>query len=76
MLDCITVEEKDELSEWTAGCNSVNSNPYLPCGDNGCPMDLIAASRVTKEMAGHPEHFRWSDPKVCELPSPNGDDPF
>jgi len=57
MFDHMTAEEKEELREWMAHGNSVNNNPYLLYGENGCLMDLIAARRTSEEMAAHPERF-------------------
>jgi hypothetical protein len=50
-FDDMTKEEKDELREWLAHGNSVNSNPFLIYGDNGCLMDFVNASRFADEMA-------------------------
>jgi hypothetical protein len=59
MFDRMTAEEKDELREWMAQGNSVNGNPHLLYGENGCLMDFIAAGRTAREMDANPEHFRW-----------------
>jgi hypothetical protein len=63
MLDrmCMTAEEKEELREWMTHGKSVNSNPYLLYEENGCPMDLITASRMAGEMAADPKHFQSPD---------------
>jgi len=66
MFDCMTAEEKEELREWMAHGKSVNNNPYLLYGENGCLMDLISAIRVNEEMINHPERFRWSDSEESE----------
>jgi hypothetical protein len=58
MFDCMTAEEKDGLREWMAYGNSVNSNPHLLYGENGCMMDFIAANRIAAEMDASPQHFR------------------
>jgi hypothetical protein len=58
IFDGMTAEEKEELREWMANGNSVNSNPYLLYGDNGELMDLLNARRVAEEMAAYPERFR------------------
>jgi len=58
MFDCMTSEEKEELREWMAHGQSVNNNPYLFSEENGCPMDLIAASRAAEDMARNPEDYR------------------
>ena len=50
-FDDMTKEEKDELCEWMAHNNSVNSNPFSVYGENGCLMDFVNASRLVKEMA-------------------------
>jgi len=61
IFDCMTADEKDELREWMAHGKSVNNNPYMLYGENGCLMDFIAATRVANDMAEHPEHFQWTD---------------
>ena len=58
MFDEMTAEEKDELREWMAHGKSVNSNPHLLYGENGCLMDFIVAERTIREMRENPEHFR------------------
>jgi len=63
MFDDLTAAEKDELREWMANGNSVNSNPYLIYGENGCLMDLIEATRVDEDMAANPELYQWADEK-------------
>jgi len=50
-FDDLTKEEKDELREWMAHGNSVNSNPFLIYGDNGCLMDFVNAIRFADDMA-------------------------
>lgn len=57
MLDSMSTEEKEELREWMAHGNSVNSNPYLFYEENGCLMDLIAASRVHEDMCRNPDDY-------------------
>jgi hypothetical protein len=61
IFDGMTAEEKEELREWMASGNSINSNPYLLYGDNGELMDLVNARRVAEEMAAYPERFRSTD---------------
>ena len=56
-FDDMTVEEKDELREWLANGKSVNSNPHLIYGENGCLMDFISASRTAEDMAANPEDY-------------------
>ena len=56
-FDDMTVEEKYELREWLANGNSVNSNPHLLYGENGCLMDFISACRTTEDMATNPEDY-------------------
>jgi len=60
MFDEMTQEEKDELREWMAHGNSVNSNPHLLYGEKGCPMDFVSASRTAEDMAVNPEQYHWS----------------
>jgi hypothetical protein len=54
IFDCMTADEKDKLREWMAQGNSVNCNPYLLYGENGCLMDFIAAGRVAGEIDANP----------------------
>jgi hypothetical protein len=61
MFNDMTEAERQELREWVAAGNDVNSNPHLLHSEDGWPMDFIAASRIAEEMAAHPEDFRWSD---------------
>ena len=75
MFDDMTAEEKEELREWMTEGNSVNSNPYLLYGENGCLMDLIAASRTATEMSDHPERFRYLD-SDDRMPLASDDEPF
>ena len=49
-LNSMTIEEKEGLREWMAQGNSVNSNPYMCYGENGCLTDLISAYRVADDM--------------------------
>ena len=58
MFDGMTQEEKAELREWMAHGNSVNSNPFMLYGENGCPMDYINANRTAEDMATNPEDYR------------------
>jgi hypothetical protein len=58
MLDGMTAGEKNELREWMAHGNSVNSNPYLLYGENGRLMDFVAAGRTAREQEENPERFR------------------
>jgi hypothetical protein len=53
----MTSEEKYELREWIANGNSVNSNPFLIYGENGCLMDFVEASRVAEDMAANPGEY-------------------
>ena len=46
-------DEKNELCEWMAQGNSVNSNPFSIYGENGCLMDFINARQFVEEMAGN-----------------------
>lgn len=57
MLGTMTTEKKEELRQWIAGGNSVNSNPYWLYGENGRLMDLIAASRIHEDMGNNPELY-------------------
>jgi len=57
LFDEMTSEEKYELREWIANGNSVNSNPFLIYGENGCLMDFIEASRVAEDMAANPGEY-------------------
>jgi hypothetical protein len=50
-FDYMTQVEKDELREWMAHGNSVNSNPFSFSGDNGCPIDFIRARRLDEDIA-------------------------
>jgi len=61
MFDDMTAGEKDELREWLVNGNSVNSNPYLLYGENGCLMDFINASRTAEDMAANPEQYHYKD---------------
>jgi len=63
MFDDLTAAEKDELREWMVNGNSVNSNPYLIYGENGCLMDLIEATRVDEDLAANAELYQWMDEK-------------
>jgi hypothetical protein len=56
-FDRMTAKEKGELREWMAHGNSVNGNPYLLYGENGCLMDFIAACRITEKPDASPQHF-------------------
>jgi len=58
MFDDMTQEEKDELREWMAHGKSVNSNPHLLYGENGCPLDFINASRMAVDMVENPDDYR------------------
>jgi hypothetical protein len=57
MFDNMTNEEKDDLREWIVNGNSVNSNPYMIYGENGCLMDFINASRAAEDMANNPGSY-------------------
>jgi len=57
MFDEMTSEEKYELREWIVSGNSVNSNPFLIYGENGCLMDFVEASRVAEDMAANPGEY-------------------
>jgi len=57
IFDNMTAEEKDGLREWLANGKSVNSNPHLIYGENGCLMDFIDASRTAEDMAANPEDY-------------------
>ena len=57
MFDNMTADEKGELREWMANGNSVNSNPHLIYGENGCLMDFIDASRTAEDMTANPEDY-------------------
>jgi hypothetical protein len=61
MFDSMTIEEKDELREWMANGNSINSNPYLLYGENGVLMDFIDARRTNEDMMANPEQYRGID---------------
>ena len=61
MFDDMTAEEEDELREWMAHGKSVNSNPHLLYGENGCPMDFINASRTAEDMAADPGRYHWGN---------------
>jgi len=61
MFGEMTPEEKYELREWIANGNSVNSNPFLICGENGCLMDFVEASRVAEDMAANPGGYGGAD---------------
>ena len=58
MFDVMTAEEKNELREWMAHGRSVNSNPHLLYGENGCLMDFIAAERTARDMYENPELYQ------------------
>lgn len=58
MFDGMSAEEKDELREWMAHGNSVNSNPFMIYGENGCLIDFMAANRTVREMDANPEYFQ------------------
>jgi hypothetical protein len=60
MLESMSTEEKEELREWMAQGYSVNSNPYMLYGENGCLMDLIDAIRINEDMCNNPEHYMQS----------------
>jgi len=49
----LTPYERRLLLEWVAGGNSVNDNPYGLYGDNGSPMDFIAARRAYPEFVAY-----------------------
>lgn len=61
MFDHMTQDEKNELREWVAHGKSVNSNPHLLYGENGCLIDFISANRMDDEMAADPECFQFTD---------------
>lgn len=63
MFDNMTSEEKYELREWIANGRSVNSNPHLLYGENGCLLDFIEASRTAEDMSDNPEQYGWGDPE-------------
>jgi hypothetical protein len=64
-LGSMTLSEKEELREWIVQGNSVNSNPYMLYGENGCLMDIISASRISDDMQSNPEDYmRRSDAVV------------
>jgi len=60
MFDHMTQDEKNELREWMAHGKSVNSNPHLLYGENGCLMDFISASRMAEEMAADPSSYQYA----------------
>ena len=63
MFDEMTEEEKNELCGWMAQGNSVNSNPHLLYGENGCLMDFLDASRTSEDMVANPDYYRqWANP--------------
>ena len=49
--------------------NSVNSNPHMLYGENGCLMDFINASRIAEDIAAYPEQYLCTEKKVT---IPNG----
>jgi hypothetical protein len=57
MLGSMTAAEKKELREWMAHGRSVNSNPYMLYGENGCLLDLISATRIDDDMMRNPEDY-------------------
>jgi DnaJ-domain-containing protein 1 len=57
MLESMSTQEKEELREWMAQGYSVNCNPYLLYGENGCPMDLIDAIRINEDMCNNQEDY-------------------
>jgi hypothetical protein len=57
MFDGMTSEEKYDLREWIANGNSVNSNPFMIYGGNGCLTDFIDAYRSAEDMAANPEDY-------------------
>ena len=56
-FDDMTSEEKYELREWIVNGHSVNSNPFMIYGENGCLIDFIEASRTAGDMAANPEDY-------------------
>jgi len=60
-FDDMTGKEKNELREWMAHGKSVNANPFLIYGEDGCPMDFINACRFVEDMAENPLHSLLSD---------------
>lgn len=58
MFDDMTMDEKRELHDWLANGRSVNSNPNLLYGENGCLLDFINARRMDEDMVANPDHYR------------------
>ena len=58
MFDEISAEEKNELCEWMAQGKSVNSNPHLLYGENGCLLDFLSAIRTSEDMVLNPDDYQ------------------
>ena len=58
MFNDMTAKEKDDLREWMAHGNSINSNPFSLYGENGCLMDFIDAYRTAEDMSANPERYQ------------------
>jgi hypothetical protein len=77
MFDEMTSEEKYDLREWIVNGNSVNSNPFLIYGENGCLMDYVEASRAAEDMANNPEEYGCTDAECRDSKdSQDADMPF
>ena len=46
----MTTQEQNDLRLWVADGNSVYSNPHYLSGEDGAPLDYIAASRIIDDM--------------------------
>jgi hypothetical protein len=53
----MTAQERMELRAWVSAGNSAADNPYFLCGENGCPMDFIAAGRFVDDMMNAQQDF-------------------
>jgi len=57
----LTPYERRRLREWVACGNSVNDNPYDLYGEDGSPMDFIAARRTYPEYVAYNKTFGNTD---------------
>ena len=56
-VDCVTVNERQNLMSWVADGYSVYENPYSLHDDKGNPMDFINGCRVGADMAVNHESY-------------------
>lgn len=63
-----TPEEKRELRAWVNKGNSVYDNPWYIYGENGCPMDYLAAAEADEERCEQMKagEIVWPELKDCD----------